>query len=101
MATYQRPSGKNIHRFKNAKDSDEWGVSPSKGMEVKLKPSEYIAWAKARHERDLLTNGKTPARPTPPPASKERRARTRTAKDKDKAGGPSPSPTASSTRRSR
>ncbi|MBV8229035.1 MAG: S41 family peptidase, partial [Planctomycetaceae bacterium] len=25
VATYQRPSGKNIHRFKNAKDSDEWG----------------------------------------------------------------------------
>ncbi|MBV8384898.1 MAG: S41 family peptidase, partial [Planctomycetaceae bacterium] len=31
VATYQRPSGKNIHRFKNAKDSDEWGVSPNPG----------------------------------------------------------------------
>ena len=28
VATYWRPSGKNIHRFKNAKDSDEWGGLP-------------------------------------------------------------------------
>ncbi|MBV8555300.1 MAG: S41 family peptidase, partial [Planctomycetaceae bacterium] len=41
VATYQRPSGKNIHRFKNAKDSDEWGVSPNPGMEVKLTTSQY------------------------------------------------------------
>ena len=32
VATYQRPSGKNIHRFKNAKESDEWGVSPDPGL---------------------------------------------------------------------
>ncbi len=44
VATYQRPSGKNIHRFKNAKDSDEWGVSPNPGMEVKLTPSQHATW---------------------------------------------------------
>ena len=36
VASYYRPSGKNIHRFKNAKDTDEWGVSPDPGLEVKL-----------------------------------------------------------------
>ncbi|MFM1802487.1 MAG: hypothetical protein RJA81_1839, partial [Planctomycetota bacterium] len=35
VATYWRPSGKNIHRFKNAKASDEWGVSPNTDMDVK------------------------------------------------------------------
>ncbi len=38
VATYWRPSGKNIHRFKNAKETDEWGVSPNPGLEVKLSP---------------------------------------------------------------
>ncbi|MBV8264708.1 MAG: S41 family peptidase [Planctomycetaceae bacterium] len=58
VATYQRPSGKNIHRFKNAKDSDEWGVSPNPGMEVKLTTSQYTSWLLARRDRDLATVGK-------------------------------------------
>ncbi len=58
VATYQRPSGKNIHRFKNAKDSDEWGVSPNPGMEVKLTTSQYASWLLARRDRDLVTIGK-------------------------------------------
>jgi carboxyl-terminal processing protease len=58
VATYQRPSGKNIHRFKNAKDSDEWGVSPNPGMEVKLTTSQYTSWLLARRDRDLVTIGK-------------------------------------------
>lgn len=28
-ASYWRPNGKNIHRFPDAKDSDEWGVRPN------------------------------------------------------------------------
>jgi carboxyl-terminal processing protease len=58
VATYQRPSGKNIHRFKNAKDSDEWGVSPNPGMEVKLTTGQYASWLLARRDRDLATVGK-------------------------------------------
>ncbi len=53
VATYQRPSGKNIHRFKNAKESDEWGVSPDKGLEVKLTPDQYLSLLRARRNRDL------------------------------------------------
>jgi carboxyl-terminal processing protease len=88
VASYLRPSGKNIHRFKNAKDSDEWGVSPSKGMEVKLRPTEYIAWAKARHDRDLLTNGKHQRDRA---AAREKDAdKDEAAKDKDKDGGAKP-----------
>ena len=63
VATYQRPSGKNIHRFKNAKESDEWGVSPDKGLEVKLTPEQYKVLHDARRGRDLLTlhRGRKPA----------------------------------------
>jgi carboxyl-terminal processing protease len=55
VATYWRPSGKNIHRFKDAKDTDDWGVSPDKDLEVKLSPAEHFAWAMARRDRDLLS----------------------------------------------
>jgi len=75
VATYWRPSGKNIHRFKDAKEADEWGVSPDAGLEVKLTPQEHFAWAIARRDRDLL-GGKAAAalraaaeaRPQPKPA---------------------------------
>ncbi|MFO0908295.1 MAG: S41 family peptidase [Isosphaeraceae bacterium] len=56
VATYMRPSGKNIHRFKNAKDEDEWGVSPDKGLEVKLTPEQYFNFARGRRQRDLLSS---------------------------------------------
>ena len=58
VASYYRPSGKNIHRFKNAKESDEWGVSPNPGMEVKLSGGAYHAWATARRDRDMQSNAK-------------------------------------------
>jgi carboxyl-terminal processing protease len=41
IATYWRPSGKNIHRGSTAgKEDDEWGVLPNKGFEVKQSPRE-------------------------------------------------------------
>jgi carboxyl-terminal processing protease len=52
VASYYRPSGENIHRFKNAKNSDKWGVSPDPGAEVKLPTSEFIRWFRARRNRD-------------------------------------------------
>ncbi|WP_442508945.1 S41 family peptidase [Novipirellula sp. SH528] len=36
VARYYRPSGKNIHRVKEAKPEDEWGVRPNDEMEVSL-----------------------------------------------------------------
>jgi len=35
-ASYWRPSGKNIHRGRNAEEEDDWGVRPNKGYKVKL-----------------------------------------------------------------
>ena len=57
VASYHRPSGKNIHKFKDAKESDDWGVSPDDGFEVKYSPSEYVAWARSR--RDALAPART------------------------------------------
>jgi len=56
VASYHRPSGKNIHRFPKAKESDEWGVSPDPKLEVKLTPEQYVAFARARRQRDLVSN---------------------------------------------
>jgi carboxyl-terminal processing protease len=55
VASYWRPNGHNIHRFKGAKESDEWGVKPDDGLEVKLSPAEYEKWAEARRRRDLIS----------------------------------------------
>jgi carboxyl-terminal processing protease len=40
-ATYWRPSGKNIHRGKDAKDEDAWGVRPNKSFEVNI-PEDIV-----------------------------------------------------------
>jgi carboxyl-terminal processing protease len=85
VATYWRPSGKNIHRFKDAKDSDEWGVSPNPGMEVNLSDREYFELIENRRDRDALhrvgeTKPRAPAEGDKPKAReddphKERAAR--------------------------
>jgi carboxyl-terminal processing protease len=51
---YQRPSGKNIHRFPDSKESDEWGVSPNPGFEVKLTDEERYQFLVARRKRDIV-----------------------------------------------
>lgn len=88
-AAYRRPSGHNIHRFKNAKESDEWGVSPNPGLTVSLTPREYEAWAVRRRERDLYSHGKAPSFPdrtakeTEPKTDKNTHPDQGDAKDKD------------------
>lgn len=56
VASYFRPSGENIHRFRNAKPTDKWGVSPNEGLEVKLSDAEYVEWFKGRRHRDQVAN---------------------------------------------
>jgi len=52
--SYWRPSGANIHKHEDAKDSDEWGVSPNKGLEVSLKDEERLEYLKNRRARDMV-----------------------------------------------
>jgi carboxyl-terminal processing protease len=58
-ASYHRPSGKNIHRFPDASDEDDWGVTPDAGYEVKLSPGDTVALLINRRDRDIV-------RPRPP-----------------------------------
>jgi carboxyl-terminal processing protease len=53
-ASYWRPSGKNIHRFADSKDSDEWGVKPNPGFEVPMKDDERIGYMRYRRDRDII-----------------------------------------------
>src|SRR5262249_5981067 len=53
-ASYWRPSGKNIHRFPDAKDTDEWGVLPDEGFKVELKDDERINYTLWRRDRDVV-----------------------------------------------
>jgi carboxyl-terminal processing protease len=58
VASYYRPSGENIHRFKNAKATDKWGVTPDRGLEVKLPHNDFIRWYISRLERDQAASAK-------------------------------------------
>jgi carboxyl-terminal processing protease len=53
-AGYHRPSGKNIHRYPNAKDTDEWGVMPNDGYELKMNGAQMARLIEYRRRRDIL-----------------------------------------------
>lgn len=54
VATYWRPSEKNIHRGHDAKEADDWGVRPDQGFEVKLDEAQVRRLVEERHNRDVL-----------------------------------------------
>ena len=64
-ASYWRPSGQNIHRGVDAKDTDEWGVKPNPGFEVKLEVKERVQYLTQRRHRDIIQGkpGMAPAKP--------------------------------------
>ncbi len=53
-ASYHRPSGKNIHRFKDALETDEWGVMPNEGYAIKFSNDELVKYNDFRRHRDVL-----------------------------------------------
>jgi carboxyl-terminal processing protease len=53
-ASYHRPSGKNIHRFPNAKDTDDWGVMPDEGFKVEFNDKQLSEYVDYRRDRDVL-----------------------------------------------
>lgn len=53
-ASYHRPSGKNIHRFPGAKDTDVWGVTPDENYRLRLTDDELEALGVYRRNRDIL-----------------------------------------------
>jgi carboxyl-terminal processing protease len=59
-AGYLRPSGHNIHRFPDAKETDEWGVKPNDGYEVKMTDQEFTDFMNDRRKRDYLVSKAAP-----------------------------------------
>lgn len=53
-ASYWRPSGKNIHRKDNDQESDDWGVRPDDGFDVKLTDEEFEKVIDTRRRRDVV-----------------------------------------------
>ena len=62
---YYLPSGRNIHRDEDMKDTDEWGVMPD--IAVPMTPEEYVAIIRTRQEADVIHHkggaGKTEGEP--------------------------------------
>ena len=48
-AAYHRPSGKNIHRFPESKESDEWGVMPDDGYKVQFSQADLLGLPALSH----------------------------------------------------
>ena len=66
--TYWRPSGKNIHRYPDAKEADDWGVRPSPGMEVPTTEDERLRYAVEMRRLDYVAGRPDVVGPNPPPA---------------------------------
>jgi carboxyl-terminal processing protease len=54
IGSYHRPSGLEIHKWKDAKETDPWGVRPDAGLEALLTNSQNELIIQARRKRDLL-----------------------------------------------
>jgi carboxyl-terminal processing protease len=70
VASYWRPSGKNIHKKKGAKDTDEWGVRPDPGLEVNLTDKQFEQVFRARRLRDMSLPGEAATETKPPVGEK-------------------------------
>jgi carboxyl-terminal processing protease len=57
VASYWRPSDKNIHRHRGASESDDWGVLPDKGGKVVVQGAEFEQLLRWRQQRDILRPG--------------------------------------------
>ena len=65
-AGYRRPNGKNIDRHA-AEGTDEWGVRPDEGFEVKMSDEEVGQYLLFRRYRDIVRGDMpTPDEDTPP-----------------------------------
>lgn len=53
-AGYRRPSGTNIHRGKEAKPEDEWGVVPDDGYRIRFSDDEIKGLGQFRRDVDIL-----------------------------------------------
>ena len=65
VAGYVSPSGKNIHRFPDAKPTDQWGVMPDEGFEVALSDKDLVKLYKWRTLRSMSIDLSVPGEDPP------------------------------------
>jgi len=53
-ASYHRPSGKNIHRFPDASEDDEWGVMPDADFEIRFSNEQMENLSLRQHQRGFI-----------------------------------------------
>ncbi len=59
MASYWRPSNKNIHRRRDAGENDDWGVRPDPGWEVRVEGDDLTRLRLWRMHRDITKTVET------------------------------------------
>ncbi|MEX2175828.1 MAG: S41 family peptidase [Pirellulaceae bacterium] len=69
IATYWRPSGKDIHKRRTAAEADDWGVRPDPGFETSLTKDEYQRVVLGRRKREITPWSELLSRPTRSPAA--------------------------------
>lgn len=62
IASFWRPSGKNLNRFPNSKEADDWGVRPTEGFEVKLDPLEREKLFEQLRENEAIPRRDAPVK---------------------------------------
>jgi carboxyl-terminal processing protease len=67
--TYWRPSGANIHRHPDMKETDEWGVKPDPGFEIVMTDAERLDYQRYRRAKDIVRKDK-PKEPQKPYADR-------------------------------
>lgn len=67
-ADYHRPSGKNIHRFPDSTERDEWGVTPNEGFAIPMSADEMLQLTTLRRDKDIV---RKPTGTAPQPAKPE------------------------------
>jgi carboxyl-terminal processing protease len=63
--TYWRPSGENMHRYPDSKETDTWGVKPNPGYEIVMKDDERLEYLKYKRAKDVIRKDK-PKEPEKP-----------------------------------
>ena len=56
--TYWRPSGENMHRYPDSKDTDQWGVKPNAGFEIAMKDDERLDYLRYKRTKDIVRKDK-------------------------------------------
>jgi len=59
IATYWRPSGRNIDRRPGATEADDWGVTPDEGYQRDLTDDEFRELLEWRRDRDVVRSSQS------------------------------------------